>query len=90
VAPLGSQPAVVEVEPSNHGANVKSSIDRIKLVVRAGHLCAVGDDGALNGGTENLPALLELQTLETTAQGVDENPSSCVELHTPPISHGLV
>jgi hypothetical protein len=89
VAPLGSQPAVVEVEPSDHGANVEGSIDGVKLVVCTGHLCAVGDDGTLDGGAENVPALLELQTLKTAAQGVDEDPSGCVELDVVPISRRL-
>lgn len=35
---FGGQKAVVEVEPTNDGANVEGATDRIELVISPGHL----------------------------------------------------
>lgn len=80
VTPLSGQPAVVEVEPSDHGTNVEGSVDGVELERSTRDLGTVGDDGAGDNGSEELRALLEPQTLETTAEGVEEDPSSSVEL----------
>lgn len=80
MAPFRGQPAVVEVEPSDHGANVEGSVDGVQHIRGAGNLCAVGHDGARNGRTEQLGALLEAEALQTAAQSVEEDPSSGVEL----------
>lgn len=80
VAPFGGQPAVVEVEPSDHGANVEGSVDGIQHKGSAGDLCAVGHDGARDNRTQQLGALLEAEALKTAAEGVEENPSSSVKL----------
>lgn len=60
VTPLCGQPAVVEIEPSDHGTDVESTIHRVKLVVGTRHLCTVRHNCALNDGSENVPALLKL------------------------------
>ena len=80
MAPLGSEPAVIEVEPSDHGTDVEGGINGVKLEGCSRHLGAVGDDSAGDDGAKELRALLELQTLEAAAQGVHEDPSSSVEL----------
>ena len=80
VTPLSGQPAVVEVEPPDHGTDVESTVHRVKLVVGTGHLCTIGHDGSLDDGSKNVPALLELQRLETAAKCVDEDPTGGVEL----------
>ena len=80
MTPLSGQPAVVEVEPSDHSTNVESTVDRVELVVSSGHFGAIGYYGALNNGTEDVPALLELERLETAAERVDEDPAGSVEL----------
>lgn len=81
VAPLGSEPAVVVVEPADHGTNVEGGIDGIELVGGTGDLGAVGDNGAGDGRSEELGALLEAEALETAAKGVKEDPASSVELY---------
>lgn len=80
MAPLGGEPAVVVVEPADHGANVEGSIDGVELVGGTGDLGAVGHHGAGDGGTEELGALLEAEALKTAAKGVKEDPSGSVEL----------
>lgn len=80
VTPLSSQPAVVEVEPSDHGTNVEGAVDGVQDEGSTGNLGAVGDDGARDNGTKELGALLESQTLETTAEGIEEDPSGSIEL----------
>lgn len=80
MTPLSSQPAVVEVEPSDHGTNVEGTVDGVQDEGSSRNLGAVGDDGSGDNGTKELGALLESQTLKTTADGVEEDPSSSVEL----------
>jgi hypothetical protein len=79
VTPLSSEPAVVEVEPSDHGTNVEGGVDGVKLEGSTRDLGAVGDNGAGDDGSEELRALLEPQSLETAAKSVEEDPSSSVE-----------
>jgi hypothetical protein len=82
VAPFSGEPAVIVVEPSNHGTDVESAIDGVELERCAGDLCAVGNDSSLNNGAEELCAFLESQTFETAAKSVEENESSGIELET--------
>lgn len=51
VSPLGRQPAVVVVEPPDHGTNVESAVDRVEHERGAGHPGAVGHNGALDNRT---------------------------------------
>ena len=67
VTPLGCQPAVIVVEPADHGTNVESTIDGVKLVRSTGHAGSIGDHGAFDDGTKELGALLELEGLKTTS-----------------------
>ena len=80
VTPFSGQPAVVEVEPADHGANVEGAVDGVQHEGGARDLGAVGDHGAGDDRTQQLGALLEAQALEAAAEGVEEDPSSSVEL----------
>jgi hypothetical protein len=80
VTPLGGKPAVVVIEPTDHGTNVKGTVHGVKLVRCTGHASTVGDNGALDNRAEELGALFELQSFQTTAEGIEENQSSSVEL----------
>lgn len=82
VAPLGGQPAVIEVEPTDHGTDVESTVHRIELVVGAGNFGTVGNDGTLDDRAQNVPALLELERLETATKCVDEDPTGRIELNS--------
>lgn len=86
VTPLSGQPAVVEVEPSDHSTNVEGTVDGVKDVGGTGDLGTVRDDGTGDDGAEELGALLEAEALKTAAEGIEENPSSSVELED--ASHG--
>jgi hypothetical protein len=80
VTPLSSEPAVIVIEPTDHGTDVEGAIDGVQLVGGTGDAGSVRDDGALNNGAEKLGALLELKSLETTAQGVQEDETGGVKL----------
>jgi hypothetical protein len=80
VTPLCGQPAVVEVEPPDHGTNVESAQDGVELVVGTRNLGAIGNNSALDDGAEDVPALLELKRLQTAAQSVNEDPTGSVKL----------
>lgn len=80
MTPFSSKPAVVVVEPADHGTNVESSVDGVELEICSRDLGAIGDDGARDDRSQQLGALLEAQALKTAAQSVEENPSCCVEL----------
>lgn len=87
VTPLSGEPAVVVVQPTDHGTDVEGAIDGVQLVGGTGDAGSVGDDGALNNGAEELGALLEFESLETTAQGVQEDETSGVKLVVVSISN---
>ena len=80
VTPLSSKPAVVEIEPADHGTNVEGAVDRVEHKGGSGNLGTIGHDGAGDNGSQQLGALLEPQTLKTAAESVEENPSRRVKL----------
>lgn len=80
MAPLGSQPAVVEVEPSDHGANVESTVDWVEHIWRTRHTRAIGDSGALDDGAEEFGARGEFEGAETAANGVEKDEAGSINL----------
>jgi hypothetical protein len=83
VTPLSGQPAVVEVEPSDHGTDVEGAADGVELEGGTWNLDTVFLLGAFDDGAELLNAVVELEGLETATEGVNEDPAGSVEL----ISH---
>ncbi len=59
VTPLSGQPAVVVIEPSDHGTDVEGGVDWVELEVGSWNLWAVWNDGPWNDWAEELGALLE-------------------------------
>jgi len=80
MTPLGGEPAVVVVEPADHGTDVEGTVDGVELEGGTGDLGAVGHDSAGHNGAQQLGALLEAQGLKTTAEGVKEDIAGGVEL----------
>lgn len=80
MTPLSGKPAVVEVEPTNHGADVESTADGIQLVRRTNDLGAIGNSGALDDWAKQLGAVRKFESLETAAEGVKEDEASGVNL----------
>lgn len=76
MSPLGGEPAIVEIEPSDDGSDVEGTSDRVDLVVGTGDLGSVGHNGAGDNGANNVSTLLVLEALKTTAEGVEETESS--------------
>jgi hypothetical protein len=89
MSPLGGEPAVVEIEPSDLGADVERATDGVELVVgtrdlgscwasNAGdaagsmRVLTIGHNRSVHDGSEDLGALGESQSLETTANGVNQ------------------
>jgi hypothetical protein len=73
MTPFGGEPAVVKVQPADHGSNVEGAADGVELVVGSWDLGTVGDDGARHDRTEKLGAFGEFECLETAAEGVEED-----------------
>lgn len=63
MTPFGRKPAVIVIEPSDHGTDVESSIDRIELIRSSGNFGTVGDHGAVHDRTEQFGALVEAEGL---------------------------
>jgi hypothetical protein len=80
VTPLSGKPAVVKVEPSDHSTNVEGATDWVELEWGTWDLDTVLLRGAFNDWTELLDAIVELEGLKTTAEGVNEDPAGSVEL----------
>lgn len=80
MAPLSCQPAVIEVEPSDDGTNVKGTVYWVEDVWGTGHASAIRDGCAWNDGAQKLGAGWEFESFETAAKGVEEDESSSVDL----------
>ena len=80
MTPLGGQPAVIVIQPADHGTDVEGTVDGVQLVGGTRDAGTVGDDGAVHDGAEQLGALLELEGFQTTAEGVEEDQTSGVKL----------
>jgi hypothetical protein len=80
VSPFGCQPAVVEVEPSDHGADVESPQHGIEDVGGARHAGAVRDDGAGDDGPEQVDAGGEFEGFEAAAERVEEDEAGGIDL----------
>src|SRR6218665_653024 len=70
--PFGRQPAIVETEPADHRANVKSRLHRIELIGRSRHARAMGDDGAGHDRAEQSSAGRIFQRRQPAAERVDQ------------------
>jgi hypothetical protein len=81
VTPLRSQPAVVEVQPTDHSTNVECTVDGVEDVRGTGHASTIGDDGAGDNRSEQVGAGFELEGLKTTSKCVEEDVTSSVELY---------
>lgn len=86
VTPFSSQPAVIVVQPTDHGTNVESTVDGVQLVRSSGNASTVGDDSAFDRGAQQLGALLELQGLQSTTDGIEEHQTGRVKLDTYTVS----
>lgn len=80
VTPLGREPAVVVIQPSDHGANVEGGVDWVELEIGSWDLWAVWNNGTWDDWAEELGALLETETLKTTSESVEEDKAGGVEL----------
>jgi len=80
VAPFGGEPAVVEVEPADHGADVEGAGDGVQDVGGSRDSDAVGDGGAGDDGAEEFGAGGEFEGFEAAAEGVEEDEAGGVEL----------
>lgn len=80
MAPFSSQPAVIVVEPADHGADIEGAIDGVELEGGAEDAGAIGDDGSRDDGAEEFGAFFEAEAFETAADGVEEDEAGCVEL----------
>ena len=78
VTPLCGEPAVVKVEPSDHGADVEGTQHRVDLVWCSRNTGSIRDLGAFYDRTEQLRAVGELESLQTTAKGVKENEAGSI------------
>ena len=77
MAPLGSQPGIVEVKPANHGADIECRLHWIKLVVCARHPRAIGNHSSGNDGAEQFGARRIFESFQPAAQRIDEAITRC-------------
>jgi len=80
VPPFGGEPAVVEVQPANHGADVEGAGDGVQDVRGSWDADAVGDGGAGDDGAEEFGAGGEFEGFEAAAEGVEEDEAGGVVL----------
>lgn len=81
VTPLSCEPAVVEVQPSDHGSNIEGAANWVEDVWCTGHAGAIGDGGALDDWAEQFCAGGEFESAEPAADGIEEDKAGSVDLH---------
>src|SRR5882724_6123678 len=72
MAPFGREPGVIEVEPSNQRADVKSSGDGIQFEAGSRHPAPIWNVGAWDNRPEKLNAGRIIQGQQGTAQGIHQ------------------
>ncbi len=77
MAPLGSQPGIVEIQPADHGSNIECRLHWIKLVICAGNPCAIGNYCAGDDGAQQLGTCRVFERFQPAAQGIDEAGTRC-------------
>ena len=80
MTPLSSEPAIIVIEPSDHGTDIESAINRVELEGGAGNFRSVWNHSSFNNWTEQLCAFLKSQTFETAAECVKQDESSRIKL----------
>lgn len=67
MAPFGRQPAIIVIEPADHGTDVEGAVYGVQLEGRPGDFGAAWDDGAGDDGAEELGAFGEAEAFEAAA-----------------------
>ena len=76
VTPLGGEPGVVEVEPSDQSTVVECGTDGIKLVIGTNDTGTVGDNSAGDNGTADVSSGREAESLHGASQRVEQAETS--------------
>jgi hypothetical protein len=72
VPPFRRQPAVVEIEPADHGADIEGGLHGIELELRARHPGAIRYDRSRHDGSQELPAGGIAQRRKRAAKRINE------------------
>lgn len=72
VAPLSSQPAVVEIQPTNDGADGKRTPNGVENVLSTGNTHTIGHGSVRNYGLDDGVGLRVLEGLEAAAESVKQ------------------
>ena len=72
MTPLGCQPGVIEIQPTDHRADVEGRLYRIELELGAWHFGTIGHHRAWNDGSEQLGASRILQGFESATERIDQ------------------
>ena len=83
MSPFSSEPAIVEIQPSNRSTDIEGSKYRVELVRCPRDTCAVRDNGSGDNWSKQLCTVRKFEGFETAAEGIKENVSSGVELRYP-------
>src|SRR5882757_5504742 len=83
VTPFGCQPSVIEVQPTDHCADVEGCLDGVQLVRGAGHARATCHHSTGDHGSHELGARRVLQCLKAAGEGIHQAvPCGLVRLGT--------
>ena len=70
--PLRRQPGIVEIEPTDHRANVKCRLDGVELKLSSGDAHTVGYDGAGDNWPQQFFTGRIFESFQTTAERVEQ------------------
>ena len=80
MAPFGGEPAVVEVQPADHSADVEGAEHGVDDVRGTRDTGAIRNGSARDDGAEQVAAGGEFKGFEAAAQGVEEDEAGSVDL----------
>src|ERR1700730_14156388 len=72
MAPLRSQPGVIEVEPANHGSDVEGGLYRVELKRGTRDLGAVGHNRSGHDGAQEFRTGRIFERFQTAAKRIDQ------------------
>ncbi len=72
MTPFGSEPGVIEIKPTDHGADIESRLDRVELELRTRHFRTVRHHRARHYRSQQLGASRIFERFEAATERVDQ------------------
>lgn len=86
MTPLSGKPAVVVVQPADHGANIEGAVYRVEYVWGTRYPRAIRNSRSFDDRAQELGAFFEAESFKTAADSIKENVAGRVILQVISVS----